>query len=195
MHIISAMKKKTNDMSLDMFHDAMSSTPIPVFTNTTDADAQVNSKVSDDNHIQELIKINWENQTLSARALHKFLVRQERFSSWCKRYLTHGFVENVDFTPIKILVTLNRNAKREYDDFLLTVDMAKRISIMQRNEKGTEACNYLERIEKLFSKKELNEKLQQKEETKPLYFDKKVNTKSSIRKRVIKKIIEQRKKI
>jgi AntA/AntB antirepressor len=109
------MKKKLNDMSPDMFNGAMSSTPIPVFTNANDAAKNDTSErftkvpevpkekftkvpeVSlDGNQIKnELIKVNLENQTVSARALYAFFELAERFSVWCKRMFSYGLVENV----------------------------------------------------------------------------------------------------
>jgi phage anti-repressor protein len=153
------MKKKSNGMSPDMFHDATSSTPIPVFTNANDAAPNAPSEpipsvtdvpeVSfDANPVQnELIKIDFDKQTVSARALYDFLGMTERFSNWCKRYFTQNFVKNIDYTPTEFFVKLNRIAKRDYGDFLLTLKMAKSIAIMHRSEKGKEACNYFTNIE------------------------------------------------
>jgi hypothetical protein len=80
--------------------------------------------------------------------------------------------------------------------------MAKNIAIMQSSEKGIQARNYFLHVEKhFFNKKtdgELFKHLVDKTivlETFSSHLDRKVNTKSDIRKRVIKKIIaEQRKK-
>jgi phage anti-repressor protein len=95
----------------------------------------------------EIIKIDFDKQTVSARALYDFLGMTERFSNWCKRYFTHNFVKNVDYTPTEFFVKLNRIAKRDYGDFLLTLKMAKSIAMMHRSEKGIEACNYFTNIE------------------------------------------------
>jgi AntA/AntB antirepressor len=110
------MKKKSNDMSPDMFNDAMSSTPIPVFINANDAAQnepleQIPSvtdmpEVSfDANQItNELIKIDFDKQTVSARALYNFLDITERFSKWFKRMISYGLVENVDFTAVSFVI-------------------------------------------------------------------------------------------
>jgi phage anti-repressor protein len=230
------MKKKSDGMSPDMFHDATSSTPIPFFSpngetknesknrlqNKTDVFSGVNKftpvPVNEDNENEsknrsqketdyksiqnELIKVDFDNKTVSARALYEFLGRKERFSKWCKRYFSRGFVENVDYTGVSFIITNNRTAKQDIGDFLLQFEMAKSIAIMQSSEKGIQARNYFLHVENSFFNKktdgELFKHLVDKTivlETFPSHLDRKVNTKSDIRKRVIKKIIaEQRKK-
>jgi phage anti-repressor protein len=197
------MKKKSLDMLLDMFNDGMPSSPVSVFTNANDADKNEKSEMSSANQIQnELIKVDFDNKTVSARALYTFLERSERFSSWCKRYFSRGFAENVDFTPVSFFIKKNRNAKQDIGDFLLQFEMAKSIAIMQSSEKGIQARNYFLNVEKLLLQKktstELFNHLVDKTivlEKYPLPLDRKVNTKNDIRKKVIKKIIaDQRKK-
>jgi phage anti-repressor protein len=197
------MKKKSNDISPDMFNDGMPSSPVPVFTNANDADKNNKSEMSDATDIQnELIKVDFDNKTVSARALHNFLASKERFHFWCKRYFSRGFVENVDFTVVSFFITLNRNAKRDIGDFLLQFEMAKNIAIMQSSEKGIQARNYFLHVEQLMyppkTDSDLFKHLVDKTivlETFPSHLDRKVNTNSDIRKRAIKKIIaEQRKK-
>jgi phage anti-repressor protein len=155
------MKKKLNDMSQDMFNDAMSSTPIPVFTTVNDAAKNETSdpftkvpEVSwDGNQIKnELIKIDFDKQTVSARALHEFFELAERFSAWCKRMFSYGLVENVDFATVGFPTVVNNNGTKEIGDYLLTIDAAKHIAMVQRSEKGRQARNYFINIEKLYWK-------------------------------------------
>jgi phage anti-repressor protein len=72
-------------MSPNMFHDATSSTPIPVFTTneeTKNESKNLLQKENDYKSIQnELIKVDFDNKTVSARALYEFLGRKERFSN------------------------------------------------------------------------------------------------------------------
>jgi phage anti-repressor protein len=169
LHNLSEMKKKSNDMSFDMFNDAMSSTPIPVFTNANDAAQNAPSEpflsvpdvpeVSgtdtsfDANQSQnELIKVNFDKQTVSARALYEFLVPTERFNFWCKRMFSYGLIENVDFTTVNFLTVVNNSGTKEIGDYLLTIDAAKHIAMVQRSEKGKQARNYFINIEKLYLK-------------------------------------------
>lgn len=94
--------------------------------------------------MNELIKITEYNgnQAVSARDLHKFLEITERFSSWFERMLQYGFVENQDFTSAKSFTLVNNGAQREIDDYALTLDCAKEISMIQRSKKGKEAREY-----------------------------------------------------
>jgi phage anti-repressor protein len=165
LHNLSEMKKKSNDMSIDMFNDAMSSTSIPVFTTANDATKNDTPKVPevpftkvpevsfDGNHIQnELIKIDFDKQTVSARALYEFFELEERFSIWCKRMFSYGLVENVDFTTVGFRTVVKNGGTKEIGDYLLTIDAAKHIAMVQRTEKGFQARNYFINIEKLYLK-------------------------------------------
>jgi phage anti-repressor protein len=166
------MKKKLNDMSPDMFNDAMSSTPIPVFTTVSDAAKNDTSErftkvpevpnerftkvpeVSfDGNQIKnELIKIDFDKQTVSARALFEFFAPGERFYKWCKRMFSYGLVENVDFTTAPFCAVVNNGGTKEIGDYLVTIDAAKHIAMVQRTAKGFQARNYFINIEKLYWK-------------------------------------------
>jgi phage anti-repressor protein len=158
------MKKKSNDMSPDMFNDAMSSTPIPVFINANDAAQnepleQIPSvtdmpEVSfDANQItNELIKIDFDKQTVSARALYQFLESTDRFSKWWQRMISYGLTENIDYTGVNFFTSVNNGAKQDIGDYLLTIDAAKHIAMVQRNEKGFQARTYFINIEKLYLK-------------------------------------------
>jgi phage anti-repressor protein len=152
------MKKKSNGMSLDMLHDAASSTPIPVFTTTNEGNKNESQnllqKGTEGNTFQtELIKIDFDKQTVSARALYEFFAPAERFHFWCKRMFSYGLVENVDFTTVNFLTVVNKGGTKEIGDYLLTIDAAKNIAMVQRNEKGKQARQYFIDVEKLYLKK------------------------------------------
>ena len=103
--------------------------------------------------MNELLKINYEADriTLSARELHKFLELSERFSNWFERMKQYGFVENQDYLGRKVFNTL---AKQELQDYEITLDMAKEISMIQRNEKGKQARQYFIEVEKQWNSPE-----------------------------------------
>ena len=87
--------------------------------------------------MNELIKVNInENQepVISGRELHKALEVTERYSSWFDRMTQYGFTENYDFTSVKSFTLVNNGANRELEDHILKLDMAKEISMIQRNE-------------------------------------------------------------
>lgn len=101
----------------------------------------------------ELFKINYDAEriTLSARGLHSFLELTERFSSWFERMKQYGFVENQDYLGRKVFNTL---AKQELQDYEITLDMAKEIAMLQRNERGKEARQHFIEIEKQWNSPE-----------------------------------------
>jgi len=98
--------------------------------------------------MQELIKVATNaqgSQVVSARDLHNFLGVTERFSNWCQRMFSYGFVENEDYLGCKVFNTL---ANQELQDFALTLDTAKEIAMLQRSEKGKQARQYFIECEK-----------------------------------------------
>ena len=103
----------------------------------------------------ELITVNFENQTVSARELHKTVGSTERFSNWFERQLQFGFVEGEDYSnPLKVLRVQkegNREVEREVEDYDLSVDMAKHICMVQRNEKSKQVRQYLIDLEKAWN--------------------------------------------
>ena len=109
---------------------------------------------------EELIKVNKENNTVSARELHEFLESKERFSKWFNRMLEYGFQPQVDFNSYKkVQVQLegNREIRREFSDYEITIDMAKEISMIQRTEKGKQARQYFIQCEKFIQDSKLTE--------------------------------------
>ena len=101
--------------------------------------------------MNELIKVDInENQepVISGRELHKALEVTERYSSWFDRMTQYGFTENYDFSGCKVFNTL---ANQELADHILKLDMAKEISMIQRNEKGKQMRKYFIEIEKEFN--------------------------------------------
>lgn len=78
-------------------------------------------------------------QAVSARDLYQFLQPTERFSSWFERQLQYGFENGVDYLGCKVFNTL---ARQELQDFYISIDMAKEVSMIQRSEKGKQARQY-----------------------------------------------------
>ena len=92
--------------------------------------------------MNELIKIN-SNNTVSARELHNFLEVGQDFTNWIKRMINYGFELNQDFTIAKI--SEGKVTKHEY---IISLDMAKELSMIQRSEKGKQARRYFINCEK-----------------------------------------------
>lgn len=115
--------------------------------------------------MNELIKVDIDNQTVSARDLYDLISQDggtkgtERFSKWFERYCTYGFVQGVDYsTPnkkVRVQIEGTREVQREVEDYDLSVDMAKQICMLQRTDKGREIRQYLIDLEKAWNTPEL----------------------------------------
>lgn len=66
----------------------------------------------------------------------------------------YGFEENIDFTSVKSSTLVNNGATRELQDYQITLDMAKEIAMLQRNEKGKEIRRKLIELEKAWNSPE-----------------------------------------
>ena len=103
--------------------------------------------------MNELIKITYNNDrpAVSARDLHDFLEVKTAYKDWFPRMCEYGFTEGEDFNPLKIERVQNEGERivaRTVDDAVLTIDMAKELCMIQRNEKGKQAPQYFLQIEK-----------------------------------------------
>lgn len=103
--------------------------------------------------INEIITINQENDkiTVLGRDLHKFLEIETPYQIWFPRMLEYGFVESVDYSLYKNVQAISGALSRI--DHQLTIDMAKEISMIQRNEKGKQARQYFIECEKKLKSK------------------------------------------
>ena len=91
------------------------------------------------------------NKAVSARELHTFLESNERFSKWINRMLEYGFNVDEDYTPyqnVQVQLEGEREVNRTINDYALTLDTAKEISMLQRTDKGKQARRYFIEAEK-----------------------------------------------
>lgn len=106
---------------------------------------------------------NNKNKVIDARFLHSFLGVRRDFTTWIKdRISKYDFIENQDFVIIRydyLGNTLNinipdfgesDNQKVAKTDYLLLMDMAKELSMVENNEKGRIARKYFISIEKKY---------------------------------------------
>lgn len=96
--------------------------------------------------MKELIKINYNNErpTVLGRDLHEFLEVKTAYKDWFPRMCEYGFVEGIDFCSFLSESTGGRPSQ----DHQLTIEMAKEICMLQRNEKGKQARQYFIQLEK-----------------------------------------------
>lgn len=91
--------------------------------------------------MNELIPIQDNNgaQAVMGRDLHQFLEVRDNYTDWMKRMVAYGFFAGQDFSEIS---DKPKGAGRPRIDHILTLDMAKEISMIQRTEKGKQARQY-----------------------------------------------------
>lgn len=112
-----------------------------------------------------------ENEILvTGRDLHEFLEVNSNYTTWFHRMVEYGFTEGLDFIP----KTEESSGGRPSINHHIKLDMAKEISMLQRNEKGKQARQYFVEVEKRWNSPEMivqrameiqNEKVLQLQET------------------------------
>lgn len=103
-----------------------------------------------------LIPINYDGEqpTVSARELHEGLEIKTAFKDWFPRMAEYGFTSGIDYNPLKneqVRMEGNREVRREITDYLISVDMAKQICMLQRSEKGRLYRQYFIDLEKAWN--------------------------------------------
>ena len=84
-------------------------------------------------------------ETVSARELHEFLESKRQFADWIKNRISeYDFIENQDF----VTFSQNNEKGRPSQEYHITLDMAKELSMVERNEKGKQARTYFIECEK-----------------------------------------------
>lgn len=98
------------------------------------------------------------NILVSGRDLHGFLEIKARYNDWFERMKNYGFEENTDYTLLtqKKVTNNPRNPETTITDHAMTLDMAKEISMIQRNEKGKQARQYFVDVEKRYKASQID---------------------------------------
>ncbi|MFS1584035.1 MAG: antA/AntB antirepressor family protein [Candidatus Arsenophonus phytopathogenicus] len=103
--------------------------------------------------MSNLINIETKNingaliQTVNARDLHAFLEIGKDFTTWIKdRIKQYGFIENQDYIIVENLsspISGSANSRQQMlKEYAISLDMAKELSMVERNEKGKQARLY-----------------------------------------------------
>lgn len=104
--------------------------------------------------MNNLITINNDSQTISARELHEKLNIKTAFKDWLPRMSEYGFIEGTDFNMLKnerVQYEGDREVKRMVTDAEISMDMAKQICMIQRTPEGKEIRQYLIDLEKAWN--------------------------------------------
>ncbi len=103
--------------------------------------------------MNELIKINYDSErpTVLGRDLYEALEVKSKYADWFKNMCGYGFTENVDYTSFSKILENGGKAK----DHQLTINMAKEICMLQRNEKGKMFRQYFIQIEESWNSPEM----------------------------------------
>lgn len=111
--------------------------------------------------MNELISLNQSTingelqQAVNARELHAFLESKQDFSTWIKnRIEQYDFVENQDFCSFHKIVEreIGATVRNEYH---ITLDMAKELAMVERNDKGKQARQYFIECERKLRERQL----------------------------------------
>lgn len=96
--------------------------------------------------MSELIPLTHHNgiQAVMGRDLYNFLEVKEQYADWMKRMVGYGFTEGTDYVSQKPEAGANRGfiPGGNRVDHIVTLDMAKEISMIQRTERGKQARQY-----------------------------------------------------
>ena len=113
--------------------------------------------------MNELIKLNEQTinnemvQTVNARELHTFLEVGKVFAAWIKNRLdTLGSIEGQDYIILKGESLLPQTGKQTNDgrgghnrlEYFVTLDTAKHLAMMEKNDRGFQVRQYFIECEK-----------------------------------------------
>ena len=104
--------------------------------------------------MQKLIKIEAniigaeEVNSVNARDIHTYLEVKTRFNDWIQRAIKkYDFVEGEDYLVLKNEYQL-KGQMRVSKEYIVTLDMAKELSMLENNKKGKETRKYFIQMEK-----------------------------------------------
>lgn len=114
----------------------------------------------------QLLKITKNKQgeqLINARELWRFLDVNYDFSTWIKRRIEkYDFIENEDFILVRSFPqNCGKLGGRPKDEYIISMDMAKELAMIENNANGRLARRYFIQCEKKYRK--LLEEKQQKE--------------------------------
>lgn len=89
-----------------------------------------------------------DEQYVSGRDLHMFLEIETPYPKWFNRMCEYGFVENLDYRVTDKKVHNSNGGRQNITEHELTIEMAKQLCMLARNDKGRAAREYFIEVEK-----------------------------------------------
>lgn len=99
--------------------------------------------------IEESVIGTEKRKTVNARDLWKALGSKRQFGNWIEDRLSE-FIEEQDFTVNNFVNGRDANGRFTAKDYLLTLDVAKHLAMLERNEQGRKIRQYFIEIEKAY---------------------------------------------
>lgn len=103
-----------------------------------------------ENGLIPIMENEYGDQLVDGRKLHEFLEIKDNYTTWIKdRIDKYDFIKDVDFTSF-LEKPKKPTGGRPSEEYVLTLDTAKEIAMVQNNKKGKEARRYFINIEKKY---------------------------------------------
>lgn len=102
--------------------------------------------------MEQLIIINEEDRTTTARELYEFLeLNPSHYSKWVKRNIVDNqfAVENTDFILLALQGEYSGRGQKA-TDYKLSIDFAKKLCMVSKSARGEQARNYFIEVEKQY---------------------------------------------
>lgn len=93
------------------------------------------------------IKVQDDQQLVSARDLHKGLRLTTRFSKWVDQNF-HDFESGIDFMSVTGVTDMPNGGTKPIQDYAVTIDMAKQLCMMSHTELGKKYRRYFIELER-----------------------------------------------
>lgn len=85
---------------------------------------------------------------VSGRELHKGLEIKTPYPKWIGRMIGYGFEQDIDYITNRQKSPVANGGYKFTDDHIMTLDMAKEISMIQRSEIGRKIRGYFIKVER-----------------------------------------------
>lgn len=109
--------------------------------------------------MEQLIKIQDHKgkKCISARDLHVFLESKKDFSDWFKhRVNKYGLIEKEDYILLPQIVEQKKQGGHNAKDYVLSINAAKELAMVEGNDKGKQARQYFIHCEKQLKEAKAN---------------------------------------